>query len=293
MPPRIAAHLIVGRREEPFLGALLASLDGVAGRVIVNDNSPGESPHTETLQSSAFAARGALVVDRTPFSGFADARNVCMRLHEKLDAGDWVAFIDSDEVHGDAAKHVAANLAEVPAEYDRVEGYTWHFFGSFDWYMSIERRLMFHRFRPGVHWEGAVHEQLRGLPGKSLILPYVYAHYGHTLDVQRHAEKEWHYTNLGAPSKVTDATQLRDIDVPAYFAEYYPRLMRFHGTHPPAARPTIERLSAELEPLHRLTDQHAREQTPATRLRNAVRRLNYEQRWRLRGLNPIARRLMR
>jgi hypothetical protein len=292
VPPRIAAHLIVGPREEPFLGALLASLDGVVERVIVNDNAPGESPNAQTLQNSAFARRGALVVDRTPFTGFADARNVCMRLHQQLDAGDWVAFVDADEVHGDAVKHVSTHLDEVPAEFDRVEGYTWHFFGSFDWYMSIERRLMFHRFRPGVHWEGNVHEQLRGLPGKSVILPYVYAHYGHTLDVQRHAEKEWHYTNLGAPSKILDEAQLRNIDVPAYFAEYYPRLMRFRGTHPPAARATIESLRTELKPLHHLTDERAREQTPSTKMRNVLRRLNYEQRWRLRAINPLARHLV-
>lgn len=269
------------------------SLEGVVDRVIVNDNAPGASPHTETLQNSAFAKRNALLIDRTQFTGFADARNVCMRLHEETNAGDWIAFIDADEVHGQVAKRVAKRLDEVPAEYDRVEGYTWHFFGSFDWYMSIERRLMFYRFRPGVHWEGVVHEQLRGLPGKSLILPYVYAHYGHTLDVQRHAEKEWHYTNLGAPSKVTNEAQLQHIDVPEYFAEYYPRLMRFHGTHPRAANAAIAHLRSELKPLHRLTEEHAREQTFATRARNAIRRLNYEQRWRLRTLNPLARRLVR
>ena len=293
MPARIAAHLIVGPRREPFLGALLESLDGVVARVIVNDNSPDPSPHEATLAASAFAARGALLVDRTPFTGFADARNVCMRLHEREDAGDWVAFVDADEVHGTLAQRIASHLDEVPSEFDAVDAYTWHFFGSFDWYMSIERRLMFHRFRSGVHWEGTVHEQLRGLPGKRVVLPYVYAHYGHTLDVQRHAEKEWHYTTLGAPGKVIAEEQLQAIDVQTYFAEFYPRLMRFHGEHPPAARATIERLRRELAPLHHLTDDLARKQSGMTRMKNALRRLNYEQRWRLRAINPLARRLVR
>lgn len=293
MPARIAAHLILGPREEPFLAALLESLEGVAQTVIVNDNGPGPSPHAEALETSGFAARDALIVDHTPFAGFAAARNVCLKIHERENAGDWVAFVDADEVHGTVAQRVAAHLHEVPAGYDAVDGYTWHFFGSFDWYMSIERRLMFHRFRPGVHWEGTVHEQLRGLRGKRLILPYVYAHYGHTLDVQRHAEKEWHYTNLGAPGKVVDEAQLRDIHVPTYFAEFYPRLMRFRGAHPPAALATIARLRKQLAPLHALTDELARKQTLATRARNLLRRANYEQRWRLRAINPLARRLVR
>ncbi len=293
MSARIAAHLILGPREEPFLTALLESLEGVVQTVIVNDNGSGPSPHEQTLRASGFAGRGALIMDRTPFTGFAAARNVCLAIHERENAGDWVAFVDADEVHATAAQRIASHLHEVPADYDAVDAYTWHFFGSFDWYMSIERRLMFHRFHSGVRWEGTVHEQLRGLPGQRLVLPYVYAHYGHTLDVQRHAEKEWHYTNLGAPGKVVDEAQLRDIHVPTYFAEFYPRLMRFHGEHPPAALATIARLRVRLGMLHALTDELARKQTVETRARNVLRRMNYEQRWRFRALNPLARRLVR
>ncbi len=293
VPPRIAAHLIVGSREEPFLGALLQSLESVAQTIIVNDNSRDPSPHAAVLQATAFAARGSLIVDRTPFSGFANARNVCMSLHRQHDAGDWVTFVDADEVHGETAQHVAAHLDEIPAEYDAVDAYTWHFAGSFDWYMSIERRLMFYRFRDGVHWEGAVHEQLRGLPGKRVLLPYVYAHYGHTLDVQRHAEKEWQYTTLGAPGKIRGEAELQNIDVRAYLEDYVVRAMRFRGEHPAPAKPVIERLRTELAPLYRLTEEMVRARPPLLGLRNAVRYLNYEQRWRFRALSPLARRLVR
>ncbi len=41
--------------------------------------------------------------------------------------------------------------------------------------------MMFFRFHPGLRWEGAVHERLTGLDGKRIALPYIYAHYGHTL----------------------------------------------------------------------------------------------------------------
>src|SRR5579863_1076304 len=97
----VAAHLILGARDEPFLSAMLASIADAATLLIVNDNSPNPSPHEGTLAASRFGRENRLVVDRTPFSGFAGARNVCLRIHRDLNAGAWVAFVDADEVHGD------------------------------------------------------------------------------------------------------------------------------------------------------------------------------------------------
>ncbi|MHB8703822.1 MAG: glycosyltransferase family protein [Candidatus Tyrphobacter sp.] len=288
----VAAHLILGAREEPFLPALLASLDGVAGMLLVNDNAPGASPHAEALSQSAFGRRGKLVVDRTAFSGFADARNVCLRLHARAAAGDWVAFVDADEVHGEAASRIASHLDDVPPEIAFVDGYTWHFFQSFAWYTSIERRMMFFRFSPGARWEGLVHERLVGLDGGRIALPYVYAHYGHTLEPRRHAEKGRHYSALGAPGNVLGEEELPSFDVTRYFAPVYHLLMRFHGKHPAAAAPTLARLRAPLEPFHAVTEGVARRQSPVAKALNAVRRLNYELRWRGRALNPLARRLL-
>ncbi len=288
----VAAHLILGAREEPFLPALLASLDGVAGMLLVNDNAPGASPHEEVLAQSTFGRAGKLVVDRTAFSGFADARNVCLRLHAHVAAGDWVAFVDADEVHGEGAARIASRLDEVPKEIAFVDGYTWHFFQSFAWFTSIERRMMFFRFGPEVRWRGLVHEQLLGLDGGRIALPYVYAHYGHTLEPRRHAEKGRHYSALGAPGNVLREEELRSFDIAQYFAPVYHLLMRFVGEHPAAAAATLARLGPALEPFHALTERVARRQSPLVKARNAVRRLNYELRWRGRALNPLARRLL-
>ena len=85
----VAAHLILGARDEPFLSAMLASIADAATLLIVNDNSYGDSPHATTLATSRFGQEGRLVVDRTPFGGFAAARNICLRLHEELAAGNW------------------------------------------------------------------------------------------------------------------------------------------------------------------------------------------------------------
>jgi Glycosyl transferase family 2 len=288
----VAAHLILGPREEPFLAAMLESIRDAAALLIVNDNAPDPSPHTETLSASCFGRAGAILVDRTPFDGFAGARDVCLRLQREHAAGSWILFIDADEVHEPAIAGIAARLDSLPCDYDFVDAYTWHFFGAFDYYTSIERRMMFFRYHPTLRWEGAVHEQLRGAGGKRIALPYVYAHYGHTLTPRRHAEKGRHYSSLGAPGNVLRQDQLEDFDVERYFAPVYPRLLRFSGRHPDAAMPTIARLAPALEQHHRLTAAKAAAQSPAVKLRNFVRQLNYEMRWRARSLNPASSRLL-
>lgn len=288
----VAAHLILGSREEPFLSALLESLDGVATLLIVNDNAAGASPHKDILERSGFGRSGRLIVDRTPFSGFAAARNLCLRLHAQHDAGGWVAFVDADEVHGPSTASISSRLEELPPTIGYVDGYTWHFFQSFDWYTSIERRMMFFRFSPQARWEGLVHERLVGVEGTRIALPYVYGHYGHTLEPRRHAEKGRHYSTLGAPGRVLREEELDDFEVERYFAPVYHRLMRFSGAHPAAALATLERLRPALRPFHAITDRIARAQPAPTRLRNAFRRLNYELRWRGRALRPLGRRLL-
>jgi hypothetical protein len=289
----VAAHVILGSREEPFLSAMLESIAGVASVLIVNDNGPDPSPHATTLSVSHFGRTDRLVVDRTPFSGFAAARNVCMRLHAQRSDARWVAFIDADEVHGSGARTIAERLDRVPAKYDFVDGYTWHFFGSFSYYTSIERRMMFFRYGPQVRWEGAVHEQLRGLSGKRVALPYIYAHYGHTLEPRRHAEKGRHYSSLGAPGNVLREEELDAFDVVRYFAPVYPRLLPFTDSHPPFARSTLEHLNPSLQHHHELTRHVVRTQPVAVKLRNLFRKPHYELRWRSRALDPLARRLVR
>lgn len=292
---RVAAHLIIGGREEPFLGALCESLRGVCDTLIVNDNAPGASPHEEILAQTEFARRNRLVVDRTPFADFASARNLCLRLHEQHDAGDWVAFVDADEVHWPQAARIARNLHLAARGVDFIDGYTLHFFQSFDWYMSIERRMAFFRFTPRVGWEGAVHEQLRGLPGKRIALPYLYAHYGWVIPAHVHAQKGRQYLDLGAAGRVVNEGDIETLRAENYFEfeHRWETALRFTGEHPPAARETIARIRAARALEFARIDELIRSRQPAAvRVRNALARLNYEQRWRSRALSPQARRLL-
>lgn len=285
----VAAHLILGSREEPFLAAMLDSIADAASLLIVNDNASGHSPHETILRNSRFGRDDALIVDRTPFTQFAVARNRCMELHRESGAPPWIMFIDADEVHAPRIGAIARRLWKVPDAYDFVDGYTWHFFGSFDYYTSIERRMMFFRYRDGARWQGAVHERLQGLGGKRLALPYVYAHYGHTLTPRRHAEKGRHYSSLGAPGNVLPEVELDDFDVARYFAPVYPRMLRFTGRHPHAASSTIATLRPELAQHHRLTDAIVKGQPLWLKFRNALRKANYELRWRARASRSLAR----
>lgn len=294
-PPRVAAHLIVGAREEPFLSALLASLEDVCATLIVNDNAPSPSPHSAVFHESRFGREGRLIVDRTPFTDFSAARNICVQLHHENDAGEWAAFIDADEVHGAPATRIAARLDRVPYGVDRVEGYTWHFFQSFDWYMSIERRLSFFRCTPAVRWEGAVHERLQGLSEGRLVLPYVYAHYGWVFHPQRMAQKGHQYSALGAPGETVPQDQIEALAIDNFFefAGRWKHVLRFTGSHPAAARSAIARLRIERAADFELAEQLIRRhQRPRDRLLNALLKLNYEQRWRARALHPLARRLL-
>ena len=294
---RIVAHLIVGARPEPFLGALLESLASVADRLFVNDNSGlGErSPHAPILEASHFAREGRLRTAHTVFEDFASARNVCFALDAEADERTWIAFVDADEVHGEHFARIAAHLDRLPREIAYVDGYTWHFFQTFDWYASIERRMSLFRWTPQAHWEGKVHEQLLGVPGRRLALPYVYGHYGHVVPFQWAARKGIQYSTLGAPGTPLDeqtallADLTGDYDaVDRFFADWWTRLMPFHGAHPSAARPLIAAIKRErAEHFHNVEEIIRRRQGPLLRLRNTMHALNYAQRWRLRSFNAL------
>lgn len=290
----VAAHLIVGKRAEPFLAATLASLEGVVDRVLVNDNSGDpDSVNARVLAASVFARNERLFIDDAPFVSFADARNRVLALHRAHNAGAWAAFIDADEVHRPIAARIARNLDALPANVAMVDGYTRHYVQSFNWYTTIERRLSFFRVTPQLHWERPVHEKLEGVAGNTLVLPYVYDHYGMVLPMLHYADKGRRYSGLGqAGTTYTDA-ELAGEDPIHFFRDFWPLALRYDGDHPAAVWPVRAEIAHQNPGFSARVDSAVRAvQTPAVRASNLARRINFEYRWRARLLDACARRLM-
>ncbi|MFN2528252.1 MAG: hypothetical protein ABR584_05990 [Candidatus Baltobacteraceae bacterium] len=290
---RVVAHLIVGAKPEPFLPAMLASIEPVVERIFVNENSGllSDAPNLAALESSKLAREGRMSVSRTVFTTFSAARNHCFELDSDADADTWINFIDADEVHGEGFKEIARKLERLPSSVGFVDGFSYHFFKSFDWYASIERRMLFHRWTPQAHWEGAVHERLAGVPGKRVALPQVHAHYGWAGNsFYADALKCAQYAQLGARSdsltfaEAHAADHLRDYrGVERFFANCLRRCIRFAGEHPVAAFPTIlEEKARNAEFFADMEGIILRHQTPLQRVKNAMMSFNYEQRWRAR-----------
>jgi hypothetical protein len=87
-----------------------------------------------------------------------------------------------------------------------------------------------------------------------------------------------------------------DLDAPQLersFAHEWETALRFHGSHPPAAAAVVAQLRRSLAKQFAAVDDIVpRHQNRRQRVSNAFMRLNYEQRWRLRALSPLARRLL-
>jgi len=293
-PITVAAHLIVGKREEPFLPSLLRSLEGVADVLLVNDNAPESGgPNAQVLAGSAFAHRGALIVDRAPFVNFADARNRVLDLHRAHAPGAWAAFVDADDVHRPVAKCIARNLPSLGDEIALVDGYTRHYLQSFRWVIGVDRRLAFFRVTDGVRWEGDVHERLTGYTGRALVLPYVYDHYGWVLPMERQAAKGRQYASLGQSGRTYTRDEVAALDPGDFFAPLWPLAMPYNGSQPPALDAVQAAMERQYESIFANADRaiHARHDL-RRRILNTFRRLNYTYRWRGRALDPLARRLM-
>lgn len=284
--PRIVAHLIVGKRREPYLSAALAAVAAIASHVVVNDNSglaPG--PNDDALLASP-AAR-TLTLIRTAFTGFADARNACIDATPQDLRDGWGLFFDADEVHGEELPRMAALLQRVPAAVDAIDGYSRHFVGTFRWWQTIERRLCFFRL-DGPRWHGAVHERLEPLR-RRIVLPEVWHHYGHVVPPAWELEKSRLYSALGQAGFVATDEHLARPDLHTVWGHRKRDVLRYRDAYPPAARHVIAHLADEWAPTFANIDDFFAQQSASDKIRNALRRLNYA---RLLGSRRLEARLV-
>ncbi len=225
--------------------ATLASIAGVVDLLVVNDNAgDAVNPNTATITASEIAKTGRLRVIQTTFVDFATMRNDAFAALANA-TPDWVLWLDADEVHGEKIVALARGLLpQLGSDYGSVDAYTDHFLGSFSWISDVARRFCAYRFDPALRWKNAVHEKIDGLRGKTLILPYRYAHYGNVLPPALYAIKDQRYLALG---------NVVDYDPPsperATLANVYglkgKSARRFRGEHPLAGRPLLARLARE------------------------------------------------
>lgn len=294
LEPEIAAHLIVGDVEEPYLAAVLEALVGVARVLLVNDNaSTPDGPNARAIAASPFGRDGRTAIDRSPFVDFATARNRVIALHRRLDAGTWAAPVDADDVHRPLAARIARNLSGLPPEIARVDGYQRHLVQSFRWFGEIGRRCCFFRVGAEARYENGVHEVLIGLDGRALAIPYVYEHYGLLSPLRALAAKGRLYSALGQAGETIADAEVDAVDRDAYFAPQYRLAMRFDTPHAPAIERRRTQFARQGARCPRTDAAIVRAQSPSRRAANAVRRVNYALRVGGRALHPLARALVR
>jgi hypothetical protein len=281
----IACALCVGASPEPSLEATLASIASVVDLLVVNDNAGGSNPNTATLESSELAKTGRMRVTQTTFVDFATMRNDAFAALSAAAQPDWVLWLDADEVHGEKfVPLVRGLLPKLGESYGSLDGYTDHFLGSFKWISDVARRFCVYRFDPGLRWRNAVHEKIEGLRGKSLVVPYRYAHYGNVLPPALYAVKDRRYLELGNivdydPPLPQDAT-LENI-----YGKKGRGARRFRGRHPAAAQALVARLEREWSDVLAAVDRmFVASQTSRDRFDNALRGVIEETRLRLRYL---------
>jgi hypothetical protein len=281
----IACALCVGDAPEPYLAATLASIAGVVDTLVVNDNSGLErSEALATIEASAFAASGRLVVGRSRFVDFATMRNDAHALLNALpEPPDWVLFLDADEVHGEQLRYLSEHvLGRLGPEVAELDAYTFHFFGTFGWISDVARRMVFYRYAPGLRWVNPVHEKLDGLSGRSVVVPYIYHHYGNVLPPALLARKHNRYFDLGNPVARPPQPQVATDDV--YLAKAA-SVRPFRDRHPRVAAAVVARIEREnAAPFALLDAGFAARRTLAVRARATVTGLNERLRVALRGL---------
>jgi hypothetical protein len=269
----IVAHLIVGRKPEPYLGAALEAIADVSDHAVINDNSGlTSSVNADAIRQSRLARAGRLTLVRSSFVDFATARNACLDAMPSRLLGSWGLFIDADEVHGRELGAMAALLPLLPDDVDAVDGYCRFFIGSFDWWTELQRSRCFVRLSPQLRWSGRIHERLSPV-GRRIALHAQWCQYGHVVTPREEAEKSRLYASLGPGVAPTDA-QVAAATPASVWGHLLRKANRFAGRHPDAMTSTIQGLKQERAAIFAQVDELARRQTSADRLRNAVRQAN-------------------
>ena len=161
MTVRLSLAMIV-RDEESLIRRVLTDAGAVCDELVVVDT--GSSDNTRAIAAEA----GASVHEIPWRDDFATARNASFAWC----SGDWILWLDADDVLPDLTKRAIIELKEwLPDDLDLVAGpyhYTIHDDGTVLLKVIRERLI---RRQSGVRWEGRVHEVIPFDEARSILVP--------------------------------------------------------------------------------------------------------------------------
>ena len=279
--------MLMGKKQERFLPACLASIADAVDLLVVNENScQAENNNLSALKDSALYRQGKVKIIPSEFKGFGYCRNLCLDyLRANPVPGMWVLIVDCDEVHAPGFTVLTRKiLPNLPPHIGIVDGYFRHFVLSGRYYVSLDRRHnMLFSFNKDICWEGSVHEKLVNIRGARIGLPYRYFHYGYLAPLGD-LMKRWElYGSLG------DATSADHTVYPnAILESDAARAMRFKGWHPGYALRLLQTYEDENREAVRHFEEMVNAHNPG-RSKMLLKDLNYEIRMAWRGLQFMGR----
>ena len=238
----IAALMIIGKKTEPFLPACLEALNECVDLLVINDNSEMvDHPNLQVIQASKLFHAGKIKLIQSAFVSFSYCRNLCFDyLRNSATKPNWVLIVDADEVHTPFFQTLTRRiLPALDSSVGVVESYVYDFIQSPRLYRSLDHRhRLILRYNIKLRWEGAVHEQLTGITGKTLVLPYIFFHYGALKPPEAMMQKWALYQAMGdeaSGSHLENVKKILQKDARSVF--------RFHTDHPHVTKEIFHQFS--------------------------------------------------
>gem|GEM_PF-2542398 len=187
--PLLSLCMIV-KNEERCIGQCLESARGVVDEIVIVDTGSTDN----TIQIAQ--GYGARVYHFEWDDNYSNARNEAA----KYARGDWILFLDADEVLDAASKHLLRQAAEKPAA-DAYEILFYNYCTNNSTQPEITHRVCrIYRNRPEYRFEGRVHENIApsilASGGSIAELDVIVHHYGYRSDIKKERNKQERYLDL-------------------------------------------------------------------------------------------------
>lgn len=188
-----------------LLKACLQSIIPVCEHIYIldgTDNSNAIAQLIEVIQMDYCYTNIHVIRDTTTIEkeGYAAARNILL---DKVAVGDYVLWVDSDEVHFTEGLKQLKNT--VLGQYDDVNMHFVHFTLGSNGYEKFEARTTIFRKEAESTWVGKVHEHIMHhpykLPRKLFYSDYIYHHYGYIRNQELIYNKWRQYCDLEGTDK--------------------------------------------------------------------------------------------